>query len=167
MIPSISPLFYCNYDLADFTWLLSVQCFIGTVISWSCTTVLLQLWVGRFLVLHHCFITIIIWLLSSVPRLFYCSYNWGDCFYSITLWFLLFFGRFPLWHQCFIEIWLGWFLLLQHCFIGIMIWLIASIAPLFYCNYDLAYFFCSTTALFHLRFGWFLPWHYCSVTINI
>ena len=46
-------------------------------------------------------------------------------------------------------------LLLHHFFIVIMIWLICSLAPFFYWNYDLACFFYFTIVLLDLLIGWF------------
>ena len=127
-LTSIAPVFYCNYDLADL---------------FSCTTVLLDWWLGLFLLFHDCFTGIIIWLLLF------------DLYYTTVLY----------------QLWFAWSLLLHDCFIAIMIRLICSISPPFNCihyladffyyladfyfNYHSVAFFDSTTVFLGLRFGWF------------
>ena len=185
LIPSMAPLFYCNCDLADFfycttvllqlwlRWFLPLHhCFIAIM---TCLVFLL----------HHCFITIRIRLISFVSPLFYCYYEFVDFFYGTIVLLQLWIGWSLLFHDCFnaimiwlilfdfyystvlLQLWFGWSLPLHHFFIAIIIWLILSIPPLFYCNYDLADFFCCTTGLLQLIFGWFLLWHYYFITIII
>ena len=139
-LTSIAPGFYCNYDLADL---------------FSCTTVLLDWWLGLFLLFHDCFTGIIIWLLLF------------DLYYTTILY----------------QLWFAWSLLLHDYFIAIMIRLISSIPPPFNCihylvdffyyladfyfNYHSVAFFYSTTVFLGLRFGWFYftsitPLFYCN-----
>ena len=173
LISSIAPLFYCNFDVAAFSYP---------------TTVLLLFWVGSFLLLYHCYIGIIIWLfssistvslqllfgsfyLSSITPLFYINYDFPDVFYCTIVLLELWLGMFLLVHDYFIasiiwqissiaplfllQLWFSWFLLLKHCFIGINIWLISSIPPLFHCYHEFLDFFYCTTVLLRLWFSWF------------
>ena len=121
-------------------------------------TVLLQLWFGWSVLLHHCIIGIMIRPISSFSRLFYWNYYLSDC-----IWLLL--------HHCFISIMICLISSIARLFIAIMIRLISSIPPPFNCihylvdffyyladfyfNYHSVAFFDSTTVFLGLRFGWF------------
>ena len=130
--------------------------------------------------LLHCFIGIMIWLISSIAPLFYCNFDSAEffyftCFTAIMIRLVLF----DFYHTTvLLQIWFRSSLLSHHCFIAIMIWLISSVAPLFYCNYDwlistMALLFCynfclanfsyCTTVLLELWFAWFLVLHHCFI----
>ena len=143
-ISSVARPLYCNYNLADFLFY---------------TTVLLQLRFTWFLLLHHCFIGIMTWLISSIAPLFLLQIWVG--------WFLLFHHRLialiiwlisPIAPLFLLRLWFSWFLLLQYCFIEIMVWLISSVAPLFYWNFDLADFSYTTTILLLFGLAAFVYW---------
>ena len=122
LVSPIPGLFYRNYYSVAFFYLTTVLLrlrFGWFNFGFYYTIVLWQLWFGWCLLLQQYFIAVMIWLLSSVSRLFDWKYYLGE------------------------SIWL----LLHHCFISTMISLISSIAPLFYCNSDLRCFFCCTTIL--------------------
>ena len=110
------------------------------------------------LLLHHFFSAIMIWLMSSIARLFYWNYDlayffYFNCFTAIIIWLILF----DFYHTTVLyQLWFGWYLPLHHCFIEITIWLISFIAPLFCCNYDLVDLFYCTTVLLRLWFAWVL-----------
>ena len=80
------------------------------------------------------------------------------------------------------KVWFAWIPLLDHCFIGILIWLISPMPPLFYCylgwlpssigplfywHYNLVDFFYCSTIFLQLSFGCFLLFHHCFLAIKI
>ena len=119
--------------------------------------------------LLHCFIGIMIWLISSIAPLFYCNFDSADffyftCFTAIMIRLVLF----DFYHTTvLLQIWFRSSLLSHHCFIAIMIWLISSVAPLFYCNYDLADFCYGTTLLLQFSFSRFPLLHHFLIGIMI
>ena len=136
-------------------------------------TVLLQLWFGWSVLLHHCIIGIMIRPISSFSRLFYWNYYLSD-----SIWLLL--------HHCFISIMICLISSIARLFIAIMIRLISSIPSPFNCihyladffyyladfflNYPSVAFFYSTTVCLGLRFGWFYltsitPLFYCNYNL--
>ena len=132
-----------------------------------CTTVLLQLGSGWFLLFHHCFIAIMSWLISSMAPMFYCNCDLADFFYCTTVLLQLWLRWFLPLHHCFIAIMTCLVFLLHHCFITIRIRLISFVSPLFYCYYELADFFYCTTVLLQLWLRWFLLLHHCFIAIKI
>ena len=110
LISSMALLFYYNYHLPDLPYCTTViriiiwlsssiaplfYC-IGLADLFYFTTVLLQLWFGWSLLLYHCFIAILVGLISSIPPLFHFNDDLVDFFYSTTAlllwwfdWFLL------------------------------------------------------------------------------
>ena len=93
-------------------------------------------------------------MIFPIAALFYWNYGLLE-FLSCTIVLLEYwFGWFLLYHHYFIAIWVGRLLLLGHCLIDIIIWLISSIAALFYFNYHSIAFFYSTTVFLRLRFSW-------------
>ena len=168
LISSISRLFYCNYDLTDFIWLLLLHCFIATIISlispipglfyrnyysvafFYFTTVLLRLRFGWF-------------NMAAITPLFYGNYDLDDVSSYSNILLELWFGFFPLFHDCLTgniiwvilfdfhyttvlyQLWFLWSLLLHHYFIPILICDVSSVARLFYCKYNFGDFFNSTT----------------------
>ena len=132
LVSLIAPLFYWNYDLVYFFY---------------CTIVLLQFWCGCFILSHHCFIAILSWLLSSIVPLLHWNYYlafffYFSCFIVIIIWLILFEFYYT---TVLYQLWFPWCLLLHDCFIGIMIRHVSSGARLFYCKYNLADFFYSTS----------------------
>ena len=136
-----------------------------------CTTVLLELWFGLFLLFqlfhcnyyladsvwllsHHCFVSTMIWLISSLAPLFYWNYDLIDFFYCTTV---------------LLQLWFGWLVLLHYCFIAIMICLSSSVARRVYCSYKLAAFLLCTTVYCKYDFAdfiWLLSYH-CFIAIII
>ena len=125
------------------------------------STVLLELWFGWYLLLHLSFFAIFNWLIFFIPPLFYCYYELADCFCCTPVLLQLLFGWFILLHDYFIIIITSLIFLFHHHLIAIIIWLISSMAPLSYYNYDWADFSYCTTVLLQLLFGWFLRWDHC------
>ena len=84
-----------------------------------------------WLLLHHCFMAIMIWMMSLLTAIFYWSCDLASFLCFTTVW---------------LEILFGWFYL-------------TSITPLFYINYDFPDLFYCTTILLHFWFGMFLLLH--------
>ena len=106
LICSIAALFYCSYH--SLTFFYSTIGFLRLKFGW--------------------------FYLTSITPLFYCNYDLADLFYFTTVLLELWFGLFLLFQLCHCNYYLAdsiWLLLL-HCFISTMIWLIPSIAPLFH-----------------------------------
>ena len=131
------------------------------------TTILFQVSFSWFGLLHHCFIGIMIWLISSIAPLFYCNYDWADFFYSTPFLLLFRVGNFFYCATFLLQLWFGWFLLFHDYFISIIIWLFSSIPPPFNWNYDLADYFYGTTVSLQIPFSWFFLLHHCFIKIMI
>ena len=157
LLSSVELQSYCIYNFADFLY--------SDIVS-------LQLWFGWFLLLHHCFIAIMIWLISSMVPLFNIKFDLAVFPYWTTVLLPLRFGRFYLTLVsrllyciydfadlfCCSTVWLqlsfGSFLLFHHCFLEIKIWLTL---------FDFSY----TIVWFQLSFGWSLLLHHCFIAITI
>ena len=97
-ISSIAALFYCNYHLVPFFYCTTV--FLRLKFGWFYLTFITTLFYSNYdsanLLLHRCFITIMIRLIFSIAPLFYYNYDLADFFYCNTVllqfrfgWFLL------------------------------------------------------------------------------
>ena len=135
LISFIARLLYCNYNLADLFY---------------CTTVLLEVWFGWFLLLHDCFIAIMSWLISSITPLFYCNYDLNYFFY---------------WTTVLLQLWVGWFLLLGHCLIAIIISLISSLIILKSWNLTRKRESIDRFENCTLKY-WFLEWIWCNFFLD-
>ena len=88
-------------------------------------------------------------------------------FYYKTISLQLLFRWFLVFHNRLIAIIIWLISSVAALFIGIMIGLISSIAPQFFCNFQLADFFYSTTVLSLLWVGWLPLLHTCVIAIMI
>ena len=107
------------------------------------------------------------WLISSIEPLSYSGYVLDAFFYWKTISLQLLFRWFLVFHNRLIAIIIWLISSVAALFIGIMIGLISSIAPQFFCNFQLADFFYSTTVLSLLWVGWLPLLHTCVIAIMI
>ena len=172
----MSDLFFCTAALLELWlgwFLLFHDCLTGIIIwlilfDFYYTTVLYQLWFAWSLLFHDCFIAIMIRLISSFPPPFNCIHYLADFFFYLVDFFFNYHSV-ALFDSTtvFLGLRFGWFLLLHHGFIALMIWLISSMVLLFSYNYHLADFSYSATVLLELWFGWFLLLQHYFISIII